>query len=189
MIEMVVMIFMVAVLGGLVIANTRVGDNRQRIRDAAYQFVSAARQAQGNSTALLAVRQPDGVMTTRPSYGVCITSSQVPGATLDCDDPGVLPKDTFQIYARRTADTTFTNRPSTPEILATYRLPAGATITESGAPPSRQHWIDYVAPTASMFVCYSNPPTCQNAPPLVVGDASFRRTIVLRPTAGVLYVQ
>lgn len=162
LIEMVTILAVIAVLSGLVIANTQVGNRRQQLRDAAVGYVSAARNAESLASSSQAIPDPDQAdqPAARKAYGVCITSSAI--ANTKCNAPsGAQVADTYQVYARDPDETSpvvadsITNPADQPEIIATSKLPKDYSFVLQTSPPNTPAtvylYLDYLPPAPSMF--------------------------------------
>lgn len=195
LVEMVTVISMISVLSALVIANTRTSNDRQGLRTAANQFVAAARSAESQANSSRQVGSP---AAARKSYGVCVSTTSANDITQACARPtGSQKADKFQVFARIDAvvsQAVLATRPVNSIAIETYQLPKGFVFDLSGFDPQLGFYLDYLPPTAAMYVggaqtettlaikkegatstCTSTNPDCQ--------------IISLKPLAGAVYVQ
>ena len=183
-VELMVIIGIIMVLTAMVMANTRVGDRRQSLRDAAEQIVGAARQAE----AMAAGSQTVGGQHRR-AYGICISDSSLP--TAKCAQGA---GDVVQVYARSltqcpltTAVCRFDLRPSDADIITSYRLPRNVRVSNGVGT-----YIDYVPPIPSMRVNggTQNIAAGSFTVGFVTGTAdAYSRSIIIQPRSGAIYVQ
>ena len=194
LIEMVTIIVMISILSMIILANTQTGNRRQQLRDAAEDYVSAAKHAESLASGSQAVADPDlgGQKTSRKAYGVCITSSQI--ANSKCANPSGQTADTYQVYARDLDETalsveaSLTSPPTEPEIISTFKLPQDYSFLITDV------WLDYVPPTPAMFVngLSSNRQVIIAYKDLTLTECAGNRDcryIQVKPLAGAVYVQ
>ncbi len=172
LVEVVSMLAILSLLSALLIVNTRVGDQRQRIREAANQYVIAAKKAENAATSSQVVGG-----TARKAYGVCVTSITAVDSGGKCTPAGGTNATAFQVYARTATDATTASAPVSPDIIASYKLPSGVTFTSSP-------YLDYQPPVPKLT---ANGLT--NNVNLVLSGSNYSQTVVIRPNAGVVYVQ
>lgn len=196
LVEMVSVLAIISVLSGIVIANTHVGDKRQELRDAVSNYVNAANQAESLASAAKPIGVGSGDTTTCPgaascsrkAYGVCITAG---GAAATCNPMGIAVSklDTFQIYARRDAQTSIAPTAGNVDIIATYTLPTGLEFSVA----TGSTWIDFVPPGPDLLVNGggSANQTCTNKTITVTigGSATYTRDALIKPCAGAVYVK
>lgn len=195
LVEAVTVIVMIGILGSIIFANTRTGDRRQQLRDAAEGYVSAAHLAEQLASSSEAITDPDsgGTKTSRKAYGVCITSSQI--ANSRCRIPAAGQRvDTYQVYARDLAETSPTveqsiaNHPNQPEIVSSFRLPKDYQFITPDT------WLDYLPPSPTLYanglqtdrqviIAYKDLNTSQ-----CPGNRDCRY-VQIRPLSGAVYVQ
>ncbi len=189
LVEMVVLIGIMGVLSALVVANTKVGDKRQELRDAANQFVSAAKHAESMAAASEVVEDPTASATdplkkaSRKAYGICLSSSP----TAACKTTGSLAN--YQLYVRDAASGSDLAATNNAILIKNYPLPPNVQFSNPllGFPLG---WVDYVPPQPKMTV---NGLDTQRPDTKIVlsssKDAGYPQTVVARPAAGVVYVQ
>ncbi|MSU76353.1 type II secretion system protein [Patescibacteria group bacterium] len=188
LIEMITVVSIITILSVLVIVSTRVGNQRQQLRDAAAGYVTAARNAES-----LASASQDVGGTARKAYGVCITSSQLTTSTDQCADPFAAgkPADTYRVYGRSETvgiKDTLDDIPVNPTIVASFKLPAGI---EFASPNVR---IDYIPPAPTLYVNGLREDatvTIQkngNNSSSGCGGGKDCQTIQIKPRAGAIYV-
>ena len=188
LLEMVTIMAMISVLSGLLLANTRVGDKRQQLRDVAAGYVTAVKQAETLATSSQAVRDltdTTSPQTPRLAYGVCLTSSAITNS--HCGRPGGTQRvDMYQIYARDVADTSYGQRPGRngppPAIIANFTLPTDISFDDA------QIWVDYFPPGNRMLV---NGRDDQGEIEVIarIGNQGTTRRAGLRANAGAVYVK
>jgi prepilin-type N-terminal cleavage/methylation domain-containing protein len=186
--EMVVAISIIAILTALVVANTRVGNKRQELRDAAAGYVTAAR----NAEALASGAQPVAG-SSRKAYGLCLTTSQaLPGGHCVAVPSGQR-ADAYQVFARRTAETQTSALaaiglpPDNPDIVASFTLPRDLEFATPG------FYLDYLPPAPALRVTGQQPDRISLTIRIVghtncAGSADCKN-IVIRPRAGAVYVE
>jgi type II secretory pathway pseudopilin PulG len=188
-IEMATVIAIIAVLMGLVIANTATGNKRQELRDTMAGYVAAAKQAEGlaasGQTVPPAAPAAEQAASSRGAYGVCITSSAINNSKCDAvANAATQPLDTYQVYARNRNDTNLAVRPNNPDIISTFKVSRNVVFT------SQAVWIDYVPPGPDLLANGStNPSENPTVTGQVVGNSSYTRSVIIRPKAGAVYVQ
>lgn len=179
LIEMVSMMAIMAVLSGLVIANTKTGDKNQKLRDAADNIVTIARQAEAYATSSQVVAG-----SSRPAYGICLAASG------NCSLTGTTGH--YLIYARQNSDSNFTQRPTLApqDIIKYYSLSSGIVVqplTTSGGLLGSL-WVDYQPPGPTVRV--NGASTTQIIRVRFQGGGpSYYKDIVINPGAGAVYVQ
>lgn len=181
--EMVVLMGIMIVLTGLMIANTKVGDKRQQLRDAAGGFVSAAKQAESLASGSTKVKDPGtGVETSRKAYGICLTDAATPACTVTGRANG------YQIYARTgtTVDIATAPTASNVTIIATFLFPDKVELNATTP------YIDYLPPAPTMKVNGGDTSLqLQFQYRKVSSDTvpDYFKTIQLNPGAGAVYVR
>ncbi|HEY8109120.1 MAG TPA: hypothetical protein VIF43_03865 [Patescibacteria group bacterium] len=183
-VEMITVFLVISVLTALLVANTRVGDRRQQLRDSTAEFVGLTRDAEARASASSPIAG-----TSREAYGVCLTS------TSSSDAAGAFPKskcappagaaNAYQLYARTKADTdadpSLDQPPDNPDIISSKQLPNGVVFFAAN-----QFYLDYTPPQPVLFVNGNT----NNAILYVYGEKEdYYRVIQLRPKSGAIYVQ
>lgn len=183
MVEMVTVISIVAILSMIVIVSTQVGNQRQQLRDAAANYISAARNAESlaNSGQVF-----EGA--ARKAYGVCITSSEISNSK--CGTPGgnqVL--DTYQVFARVTTEATKASLGSPPAgppyIVASFTLPKDFVFSEPAS------YLDYVPPGPTLYANGSQADieiVIRHKDVTNCAGSKDCQTIQIKPRAGAIYV-
>lgn len=190
-IELITLLAIVGVLSAITIANTRVGGVRQQIRDSAALYLTAVKRAEvmaASSTPVndSAESNPELRSKSRKAYGVCITSSQQgtdPAVNKCAKASGAQPLNMFQVYARKTTDTNYTQRPASPDIIESRSLPRNIVFV------SDQYYLDYFPPQPSLRV---NGDSAVNQAQIDIKTTSgdtYQKAIIVRPLAGAVYVQ
>lgn len=187
LVEMVTVMAIIAVLSGLVVANTQFGDRRQQLRDATANYVTAAKLAESSASTSAVVGG-----SSRKAYGVCLTSTaQGDNQTNNqCDQPAVgQALDMYQVYARSTADTTYTQPPNrvgvpAPNIIASYTLPKDMRFTSSLG----NVWFDFLPPGPSLTLKGAGT-SGQLTVQYGSGASGYSRIITINPGAGAVYAQ
>lgn len=183
-IEMVTVFVVIGILTALLIANTRIGDRRQELRDTAAGFVTHVRNVEARASAAEPV---DG--DSREAYGLCVTSTE------SSDDSGAFPDsrcappqgpaDAYQLYARTDADVEadpeFSQPPVRPDILSSHELPSDIQIYTFG-----QFYLDFVPPRPTLYV---NGGTSDRVLYVYSPKANYYRAIQMKPRSGAVYVQ
>lgn len=172
--ELVVLMGIMAILSGLVVANTKVGDKRQELRDAANQFVSTARQAES-----MAAASQDVKGSSRKAYGICVSVNTTQCMAAGTGTPGTH----FLLYGRRsvpTVDSTYTNAPAltSNDLVSSFKLPSKVTFEPSA------FWLDYLPPTPSLKLKGSD----DTDGVLKAVTPGYEQNIRVRTKAGALYV-
>lgn len=197
LVEMMTVLTVIAILSAMVIVSTQVSNRRQQLRDAAAGYVSAARNAESLASSAQAVTDPvTGQPTARKAYGVCLTSSQIPNNT-GCQAPsGDQTADTYQVYARRTAETTpdvkasLALPPDQPTIVASFKLPTDYSFTTPGTyldflPPAPTLYVNGGTVNTQLIIKYRNVDLSQCSSGSQKPDC---QTIQINPLAGAVYV-
>lgn len=177
MVEMVTILAIIGVLSALVIANTSVGDQRQRLRDAVAQFVTAAKSAEtgANSSQLV-----NG--SSRKAYGICVTTSAQASSKCNAAGPGQL-LDTYQVYARTSTDQNYAVRPSAPDIITTYSLPRNVTFRADSA----TSWVEFRPPGPITSFNGSTSSSGNITIQTGTGNSAYNRSIQVNAAAGAVY--
>jgi prepilin-type N-terminal cleavage/methylation domain-containing protein len=197
LIEMVVMMAIITILSALVLANTKIGDQRQQRRDAVAGFVTTAHQAEVSAASSQVTMnspsssgiycQNNGTTCPRPAYGVCLS---VAGQTCN---PGAVNPTVYQMYARAQGDTS-TTQPTSAQVLKQYSLPSntvlvalvgtGASCPAAGA---GAFWVEYAPPGPSIMTNGSNQSYTIWA--RSTKDTTYCAKALVNPGAGAVYVQ
>ncbi len=197
LVEMMTVLTVIAILSALVIVSTQVSNRRQQLRDAAAGYVSAARNAESLASSAQAVTDSvTGQPTARKAYGVCITSSEIAGTK--CNVPAAdQTADTYQVYARQTAETSpdvlqaLTQPPDQPDIVASFTLPTDYSFTTPGTyldflPPAPTLYVNGGTANTQLIIKYKN----VNLPQCLAGSTKADcKFIQIKPLAGAVYVQ
>lgn len=202
-IELLSILMIMGVLTSLVVFNSNGRDTKQQVRDAASNYVTAAKQAESMASSSQAVLNAStGQQESRQAYGVCLRSE---GATTPCTVIPTQPITKYEVYARRG---TRCPDPAVPcngwpspeaagiDVVKTYTLPKKAAFVQSAA----QTFVDYQPPGPSMEVheTYNGAPVPATEVQLIVIDdvartcapaGVFCNTVAIRANAGVVYVK
>lgn len=183
-IEMLTVFLVIGILATLLLVNTRTGDRRQELRDATAGFITQVRNVEARAAAAEPIADAAGTETSRRAYGICVSST---ATATPCQPPLSGLADEYQLYARRVADTNYSQRPANPDILRTVPLPKDVVLTTTVG------WLDYLPPQPSMLILGSTANRSVrmrqvSAPPSCVGSPDCL-TIQFRPRSGAVYVQ
>ncbi len=195
MVELIFMLGILGVLGVLLVSNTRTGDQRKQLRDAAETYVTAVRHAESLAAAGAAVAPPGNpsAKASRPAYGVCFTA-QPDNASQPCASSPSTTYTAFQVYARAPGNScsgAVTDCPpdAATTIVNTYRLSTDTYLCK------QYTYIDYVPPTLAM-VAHSNGAVqpsftikVQKADGACENNVNYERSIKVRSTSGAVYVE
>lgn len=192
LVEMMTVLTIIGVLSAIVVASTQVGNQRQQLRDAAANYVAAARNADTLAATSQVFPDPNqgNQNAPRKAYGVCITSSQTSGSK--CTVQSGQRADSYQVYARDTAETggsvkaALEDPPADPHIVSTFTLPKDYVFAEP------HYYLDFVPPAPSLFVDGT-----QDSVSLIIRKFDAQgctgnldcQTIRINPRAGSVYVQ
>lgn len=183
LLEMITVLSIIGILSGLIIANTELGDRRQVLRDSASQFVTLVRNVEARAAASETVTDDEGVDSPRRAYGICISTSANanPCAQAAADQLA----DEYQLYARKTTDTDYTNPPADPDILQTVTLPNDVMFSWSGH-------LDFLPPQPALLVLGTTQDRFVRLQFTDVENCAGSKdcaTVRFRPRAGVVYVE
>jgi type II secretory pathway pseudopilin PulG len=175
-VELVSLILIIGVLTVLLVSSTRVGDRRQVLRDQTSVYVNAVREAE---TYALSSKPVSGA--SRPSYGVCLTSS----SSTDCSTTAGSPITRINVFARTNPAQALSATPpgSAVVIIKSTQLNDKVSVTTG-----QSTFVEYAPLSGKLYVNGSNTTNSE----LVfnyTGETSYTRTVALRPLAGAVYAQ
>lgn len=147
LIELITVLTIIGVLSALMVANTKVGDKRQQLRDAAATYVTAARYAESLASGSAVVPPPGGgTATSRKAYGVCAAAA-APATCSAATTTGVK-LSSVVVYARTNGSDLdkFPSIPVDAQEVKRYELPPSIIVD----PNKSGYFIDYFPPAPSM---------------------------------------